>query len=198
MKKPVRYPGGAKRSSGHKPSQQPKQRSYANRGKELEAYIELSNEMYMQRNRAVVFRQHPEVTVVRKGKQIVSAFYKAKSGLDYIGLKDGRGFTFDTKETKNSTSFPMDNVEGHQVLSMQRWTDQGGFAFLMVRFVKHHEIYVLTYEQLKDWWQGYTGDGRKSIPYEWFTLNCEIVTAGAGVAIDYLPVLDKFMRNKGM
>lgn len=190
MNKNVKYPGGM-RKPVYKQPELVKNRKKANLGKELEGYIETTNAGYNLRNKAIVFRQNPEVTVIRKGKEIVSAFHKEKAGLDFIGLSSGRSFTFDTKETQSATSFPLENIEDHQFKTMQQYTEQGGLAFLLIRFVKHQKIYFVPLDKLLPWWSGYKGDGRKSIPFDWINENCEIVGPGGGLAIDYLPLIRK-------
>lgn len=188
VNKNVRYPGGHAKKT-YKPPELVKNRKKANLGKELEGYLEATNTAYNMRKQAIVFRQNPEVTVIRKGKEIVSAFHKEKAGLDFIGLSSGRSFTFDTKETQSATSFEIRYLEDHQYETMQQFTDQGGLAFLLIRFVKKQRIYFVPLDKLAPWWIGAKGDGRKSIPFDWIHENCEIVGAGGGLAVDYLPLI---------
>lgn len=188
MPNPIKYPAGRAKTAYKKPALV-KNRAKANLGKELEGYLEASNAAYNMRKKAIVFRQNPEVTVIRKGKQIISAFHKEKAGLDFIGLSAGRSFTFDTKETQSATSFPLDNIEDHQFQTMQLFTEQGGLAFLLIRFVKAQRIYFVTLADLSPWWEGAKTGGRKSIPFDWITENCETVGAGSGLAVDYLPII---------
>lgn len=194
VKKPIRYPSGMKRTYQKPAVPVVKNRGKANLGKVLEGYIDSANETYSNRNRATVIKQHPEIKVTKMEKNtITEGFWKEKGAPDYVGITNGRAFIFDCKETTDAKSFPLKNVKDHQVRYLEQTTDQGGLGFLLIRFVKHHEVYVLTYDQLKDWWEGYTGDGRKSIPYDWIALNCELVGPGGGITLDYLSVVHRFL-----
>lgn len=156
--------------------------SYANRGMQLEAEIESSNQSYFHRGIAVIQKVATPMKKVN-GK----TFYAEKSTVDFIGCLNGRGVAFDAKETKERTSFPFKkNVHEHQVRFLEHYRNCGGHAFLLVRFVKHHETFILPSTELLKWWNGIAEGGRKSIPYEWFTLNCESVRSRSGIVIDYL------------
>lgn len=190
MKKPVRYPGGQAKKPYRKPAAV-KNRKNANLGKELEGYLDATNEAYALRGQAIVFRQNPEVTVIRNGPEITGAFHKQKAGLDYIGLAAGVPFTFDAKETRNKTSFPLSNIEDHQVDSMIQYTKHKGLAFLLIRLVEYQRVYFVTLEQLAPWWNDRNKpEGRKSIPFAWITEHCKEIGPGGGLTLHYLPAIE--------
>ncbi|MDE3837911.1 hypothetical protein C0966_00620 [Bacillus methanolicus] len=48
---------------------------------------------------------------------------------------------------------------------------------------------VIVLEELNFLWDESENGGRKSIPYEWFLLNCELVKSKNGILLDYLGVI---------
>jgi len=61
-----------------------------------------------------------------------------KSTVDYKGMvKEGDkaiGIAFDAKETKSKTSFPLGNIEGHQIEYLRYVKEVGGKAFFLIHF----------------------------------------------------------------
>lgn len=155
--------------------------TYANRGMQLEHEIEASNQAYYLKNIAVIQKIATPMKKI-SGK----AFYSEKSTVDFLGCINGRGIAFDAKETKERNYFPLKNVHEHQLRFLEQYKDCGGHAFVLVRFVKHQETFMLASTQLSQWWKEAAYGGRKSIPYEWFTMNCEQVKSRNGIVIDYL------------
>ncbi|MFX3616247.1 MAG: Holliday junction resolvase RecU [Sporolactobacillus sp.] len=155
--------------------------NYANRGMQLEQEIKASNLSYQQKGIAVIQKV---ATPLKKTKD--SAFYSEKSTVDFLGCLNGRGIAFDAKETVNRTNFPLSNVHEHQINFLEKYRNCGGRAFLLVRFVKHQETFILSSVQLAQWWKEAAYGGRKSIPYEWFCENCETVQSRNGIVVDYL------------
>jgi recombination protein U len=163
--------------------------TYANRGQAFETLIEMANKQYAMKGRATIQKVATPWKVIRRGNQIVSAFPEKKSTVDFIGIANGRAIAFDAKSTRERTRFPLSNIEEHQFQFLKRWKDNGGISFILVEFAKKQEIYVLPYDELETWWNESQNGGRKSIPYEWFLLNCDLVKSKNGILLDYLGVI---------
>lgn len=165
--------------------------NYANRGKPFETLIETTNAMYAHKGWADIQKAEPPVKVQRKtGNKITLGWYQKEGFVDYFGISHGRALAFEAKTTNNRTSFALSNIKEHQVQVLKRWHEQGAAAFVLVEFQKHREVYILRYKQLEEWWEAMEDGGRKSIPYEWFNMHCDLVKSGRGVALDYLYLLN--------
>ncbi len=170
---------------------QRKKKIQSNLGKELEGYIDQSIVAYLNRGRAIITKNHPEVKVTSKVKgQVKGGYFKEKGAPDYSGLSHGRGICFDAKETKKD-EFPLANIKSHQVEYLKNWRDQGGISFIMVRFIKHHEVYILPFEFLYKYWCAAAQGGRKYIPYEDVRLYCDQVKPGGNLTLDWLTTISE-------
>lgn len=109
----------------------------------------------------VIRKYNPRI----KKSEIVSAFPAEKSIVDFIGLYKGRALAFDAKSTENKTSFPLSNIEPHQVAFLEKWAAGGGFSFFLVHFTALQRTFFLPLAQLRQFQQEYT---RKSIPLAYF------------------------------
>lgn len=166
-------------------------KSYANRGKPFEMLIEASNNIYRLKGWADIQKAEPPVKVQQKvGGKITLGYLQKQGFVDYFGISYGRSIVFEAKTTNSRTSFPLKNIEEHQVEVLSRWNTHGAAAFLLIEFEKHHEVYLLWYKQLEQWWNNAVDGGRKSIPYEWFVMNCEPVKSNRGIVLDYLDALN--------
>jgi recombination protein U len=160
-------------------------RSHANRGMGLETLIEYANAQYASKGIALIQKVSTPWKVIRKGKQIVSAFPEKKSTVDFTGVYKGSAIAFDAKETDLKTRFPLANVEQHQIDFMRKWEANGGTAFLIINFKAHNEIYLLPFAYI----DGLNATGAKgSIPYKDFKQmrNVHEITQHDGIVLDYL------------
>lgn len=175
-------------------------RSYANRGMNLEAYIIQANATYKQRRLALIDKIPTPVKVTKlhqSGKQkgaIKEAHFESKSTVDFRGLFQGKSLAFDAKSTQEKMRFPLDNIEEHQYQYLAEHQLHQGISFLVIRFEQHHETYILPFIELEKWWEAAKNGGRKSIPYSFFVEHCIKVSAGRGIAIDYLAALTTVLR----
>lgn len=165
--------------------------SYANRGMAFEHLINITNQQYFQKRRATIQKVATPWKVIRRGKKIVNAFPEGKSTVDYIGVYNGRPIAFDAKSTRETTRFPLSNIEDHQHEFLKQWQQNGGISFILIGFEKKHEVYILTINQLQKWLESAENGGRKSIPYEWFMINCDLVKSKNGILLDYLSLIEK-------
>lgn len=159
---------------------------HANLGMQLEHEIEASNRSYMLKGIAIVQKVATPFKPIRdKQGNFSKLIPEKKSTVDFIGCLNGRGLAFDAKET-NRPSFPLANVHDHQTRYLLRYRNCGGYAFLLVPFVKQRETFILPIKGFIKWVDAVPNGGRKSIPYEWFQINCETVKSRNGILLDYL------------
>ena len=161
------------------------------RGSAFEEIINLTNELYKEKNLAIIQKIPTPITPVafeKNTKIITKAYFEKKSTVDYIGVAQGIPICFDTKEV-NQKSFSLQNVHEHQIEFMQKFIDQQGYAFLLINFVIYDECFVLPFDILKSFWEQSKNGGRKSIPYEKF--NKDLLVKKNGIYFHYLEIIAK-------
>ncbi|WP_246589820.1 Holliday junction resolvase RecU [Desertibacillus haloalkaliphilus] len=165
--------------------------NYANRGKHLEVLVDHSNVQYKRKGWARIDKVPTPVKVRRQNKlgRITDGWFEKKSTVDYAGISHGRSIVFDAKSTKIDKRFDLKNLEEHQYQYLKDCHHQGAISFVLVEFSRKKEIYILPFEKLEIWWISAQGGGRKSIPYEFFLTECDLVSQGRGVPLDYLKVV---------
>ncbi|MFD1206661.1 Holliday junction resolvase RecU [Sporosarcina contaminans] len=161
-------------------------RSHANRGAVLERLVDMTNKQYRNKGVADIRKIPTPVKIMSNNKGQVTGYTQKGELVDYFGVFDGRAIIFDAKETKVATNFPLKNIHEHQYKLLESWHEKGARAFLLVSFSKLDEVYLLPFKRLQEAWVGYVGDGRKSIPYEEFRLNCDLVKSDKGYVLHYL------------
>lgn len=164
--------------------------NYSNRGMMLEELINKANKTYQVRGLAVVLKIPTSWKVLWKNyggyRKPINAFPEQKSWLDYIGVINGEPVTFDAKETKNKTSFPLNNIKEHQIMDMKVWNSCGGKSFLIIWFKIQNEFYLLPYEVLIAAWYESKKGGRKSIPHKTIKEKSITINSGNNVFLDWL------------
>jgi len=164
--------------------------TYANRGMSFEHLIERTNQQYAQKGIATIQKVPVPWKVFYDRKTKASrAIPERKSTVDFIGCYNGRAIAFDAKSTRERTRFPLANIEDHQVKFLKQWKQNGGISFILVEFAKKHEVYLLSIDKLEKWFLAAKNGGRKSIPYEYFLTNCDLVKSKNGILLDYLPLI---------
>jgi recombination protein U len=161
-------------------------RSHANRGKSFERNINRSNITYENKGWAFVEKAEPPVKVKSWRGRYFLGWFERYGFVDYFGISNGRAICFEAKSTKSRTSFPLSNIKPEQVKTLRKWKDQGGISFVLVEFEKHFEVYFLKVNDLLEFWEAAQEGGKKSIPHEWFVINCDLVKSRRGVILDYL------------
>src|SRR6476469_5956905 len=118
----IRYPNGKKYvPAQHSTRVNKKNLSFSNRGKTLEDELNETNEYYLANNKAVIHKKPVPIQIVhvkypaRSAAVITEAYFRSPSTTDYNGVWKGRYIDFEAKETKNTTSFPLQNIHEHQV-----------------------------------------------------------------------------------
>lgn len=145
-----------------------KKGTHANRGMRLEKIIEDKCNEYINNDIAYIYKLPTDFTVIRKGAQIVSAFPKKKSTIDFMGsYGDGKAIAIETKSTDNKTSFPFSNIAEHQWEFFEKWTTQAkGYYIVWFKTLdKMFLVNALDMQNAKD------NLGRKSAPLDWFEEN---------------------------
>lgn len=165
--------------------------THANRGMDLENLINVSNEYYLQINKAIIYKKPTPITIVdasfdSKGRVITKAYFKTPSTLDYNGIYRGKYIDFDAKETQNKTSFPLQNLHDHQYKHMKSIVEHGGISFLIIGIL--NEYYYLDATDIISFVENNT---RKSIPISYIQEKGYVITKKINPRLDYLGIIDK-------
>jgi len=98
---------------------------------ELEKRANRQNIIYRKNYRALILKIEVPIILTRKG------LVAKQSTVDYTGtLNGGKSIAFDAKETQSKTSFPLANIEDHQLAYLKYQQKLGGIAFFMIHFKK--------------------------------------------------------------
>lgn len=143
--------------------------SFSNRGKTLEDELNETNEYYLSRGLAVIHKKPVPIQIVkvnypaRSAAVITEAYFRTPSTTDYNGVCNGRYIDFEAKETKSSTSFPLQNIHEHQMEHMKDVVDQGGVAFFIIKFTTLTRYFIIPYLDFQNYWIRMNEGGRKSV-----------------------------------
>lgn len=193
----IRYPNGKKYVPTVQQSESRKQAdySYSNRGKSLEDELNDSNAYYLSQGIAVIHKKPIPIQVVnvhypaRSAAVITEAYFRTPSTTDFNGVWKGHYIDFEAKETKSATSFPLQNIHTHQVEHMKQVAEQGGIAFLIVKFTMLDRYFILPYDSLEVKWERMKAGGRKSITLAEFEEAAHEIVPRFRPVLDYLPGL---------
>ena len=169
--------------------------NFANRGMVLENDINVTNEYYIKKGIALIYKKPTPIKITKVNydkSKIVEAFFESPSTLDYNGLYKGKYIEFDAKETQSKTSFALANIHKHQLENIKRVYKLNGVVFLIIRFVLLNETYILMGRDLVDFLNNNT---RKSIPYSYIKEKGYIIELKYIPRLDYLKVLDRIMED---
>lgn len=170
---------------------------YSNRGMTLEEDLNETNEYYRERQIAVIHKKPTPVQIVsvdypkRSAAVIKEAYFKQASTTDYNGVYKGKYIDFEAKETRNHTSFPLQNIHEHQIKHMEAVLKQKGICFLILRFTNSDEIFLLEAEKLLQFWNRKKNGGRKSISRQEIETDGYKIPLGYQPRIDYIKVIDQ-------
>ena len=192
----IKYPNGFSQNR-IQPNKQKNKINFANRGMSFEAEINQTNQYYLDRNIAVIHKKPTPVQIVkvdypkRSAAVIKEAYFKEASTTDYNGLYKGRYIDFEAKETKNKTSFPLNNFHEHQIVHMEHCLKQDGIVFILIFFSSNREYFLVPAELVITFWQNQYKGGRKSIPLKEIKQHGYEITPGFSPRIPYLSILDQ-------
>jgi recombination protein U len=182
----MRYPTGIKKQY-HKPI------SHINRGMDLESDINKTNDYYLCNNIAVIHKKPTPIKLVevdypsRNEAVIKRAYFETPSTTDYNGIYRGKYIDFEAKETK-SDNFPLKNIHAHQIKHLKCITEMNGIGFIIVRFTKLDETYLLETSKLLDF---INNENRKSIPLQYFKEEGYLIKLNYCPRLDYLKVIEE-------
>ena len=165
--------------------------SHSNRGMNLENALNSTNEYYLKKDKALIYKKPTPIGVVdvsyqNHKKVIEKAYFKEQSTLDYNGLYRGKYIEFDAKETLNKTSFPLSNIHEHQTKQIRNVIKHGGIVFLIIRM--NNLNYLLTGE---DYIYYIDNNDRKSISYSFIENNAYLIKESYQPQLDYLKIVDE-------
>jgi recombination protein U len=166
----------------------------ANLGRGFEELILFACQQYKAQRLAMIEKIHTPWTVIRAGKEIVSAYPKEKSTVDFAGvIAGGRAIAFEAKSTENKTSFPFKNIGQEQFEYLDDFHYSGGIAFFLIEFSRHEVVYLVPVQKLKKYWNLYiTKIGKSSIDIGTLgEIGCE-VPQGNGIVLDFLKAWKEF------
>lgn len=173
---------------------EPAAASHANRGRDLEEWIEYANAQYRARGVAVI-QKVATPTKVLPGRRGELKVVRSKSTVDFVGVYQGRGIAFDAKST-HLTRFPLVLVHDHQYEFLREWADAGGVAFLLVQHGTEdggERVCVLPVAALTRAWERWKAGGRASLSHADLLAAGYTVGPSRGVVLDYLRVVDAMM-----
>ncbi len=192
----IKYPNGQKYQPTNTKRQSKKSAieissSASNRGMDLENDINLSNEYYNEIGIALITKRPTPINIVKvdysKGARITDAYFEKQSTTDYNGVYKGRYLDFEAKNTKSKTSFPLSNIEKHQIEHLKKVLYHGGIAFFIICFEIHNEVYLLDAKYVINFWEN--GD-RKSIPYDDVKTHGQLIKQGYNPRLFYIDAIE--------
>ena len=170
---------------------------FDNRGMGLESDINLTNQYYIDKGLAYIYKKPTPIQVTKvdynNGMIIKEAFFKEPSTTDYNGIYKGLYIDFEAKETASKTSFPLANIHKHQIEHLRHIINSGGIGFLIVRFTTLNKNFILMGKDLFDF---IDNNDKKSIPLKVFEDNGYIVDESYIPRLDYLKVIDTYLGGK--
>ena len=194
----IKYPNGTKyqpaqeKKRDSKKSKEDLSISASNRGMDLESDINLSNEWYRNQDIAVITKRPTPINIVKvdysRGARITDAYFEKQSTTDYNGIYKGRYIDFEAKNTKSKTSFPLSNIEQHQIDHLKRVIRHGGIAFFIIQFQSRQEVYLLDASFVINFWEN--GE-RKSIPYDIFLKDGILIKQGYSPRLYYIDAIEQ-------
>lgn len=140
----------------------------ASRGMALEKRVNACNLIYRKKKLALIEKLELGFRITQQG------VIPLKSTVDYRGMvkrNNGTiGIAFDAKETKSKTSFPLKNIESHQIEYLRYVDMVGGEAYLLIHFTALHEdeAFLVPISFILEYWDAQFESGPKSIKYKYF------------------------------
>lgn len=194
----IKYPDGSvykphpKKERGHNKNKVELSISASNRGMDLENDINLSNEYYRNKHIALITKRPTPINIVKvdysRGARITDAYFEKQSTTDYNGVYKGKYIDFEAKNTKSQTSFPLSNIEKHQIEHLKMVLEQGGIAFFIIQFQVHQQVFLLDASYVIEF---YEHGERKSIPYEVFKEKAIEIKQGFTPRLEYIDAIEK-------
>ncbi|WP_025905492.1 Holliday junction resolvase RecU [Mammaliicoccus sciuri] len=173
---------------------------YGKRGMRLEEEIDKSNEYFRLENIAVIHKKPTPIQIVdvdypkRQKAVIKEAYFRKPSTTDYNGVYNGYYIDFEAKETKNKTSFPLNNIHDHQVSHMEQVLNQKGICFLLIKFSYHDSVFLLPFRKFMVYWDRYKSGGKKSITLKEIETDGYLIPIQFKPRINYITIVDQLIK----
>ena len=192
----LNYPSGLKKKLTTKNETLNKKIQYKNRGMALEDDINLSNQYYINIEKAFIYKKPTPIKLVKvdyKKGRIDEAYFAMPSTTDYNGIYNEKYIDFEAKETINEKGFPLVNIHKHQIQHLRNIQKAKGICFLIVRFTSKNITYLLMANDFLD----YIDNHNKSvIPITYFQEKGYVIKDKFMPRIDYLEIIDKMECDK--
>ena len=201
MARLFKYPNGTVKEIEEKQPKKSKNLNKANLGNDFENEINESNEYYLSKQKAIIYKKPTPVQIVkvdypsRNKAKIVEAYYKTPSTTDYNGIYKEKYIDFEAKSCKE-LNFSFERIYEHQIKHLESIDKLGGIAFLIIEFSAKDEVYILPSNFLVEKYEESLNGGRKSIPYEYIKDNGILVERGFNPRLNYLAAVDKYYFKK--
>ena len=201
MARLFKYPNGTVKEIEEKEPKKSKNLNKANLGNDFENEINESNEYYLSKQKAIIYKKPTPVQIVkvdypsRNKAKIVEAYYKMPSTTDYNGIYKEKYIDFEAKSCKE-LNFSFERIYEHQIKHLDSIDKLGGIAFLIIEFSAKDEVYILPSNFLVEKYEESLNGGRKSIPYDYIKDNGYLVKQGFNPRLDYLDAVKKWYFNK--
>ncbi len=169
---------------------------YKNRGMNLEEDLNNTNNYYIEKGIAYIYKKPTPIKLVKvdyKIAKITEAYFESPSTTDYNGIYKGYYIDFEAKETNNKEYFPLENIHPHQINHLKNILDNDGICFLIIRFTAYNKTYLLFG---KDFFDFLNSSKRKSIPIEYFETNGYEIKEKYSPRLDYLEIIDNYLEVK--
>ena len=196
-----KYPNGEKREIKEEKPKKEKNTSKANLGSEFENAINESNEYYLKKGIAAIYKKPTPVQIVkvdypaRNKAKITEAYYKTPSTTDYNGIYKEKYIDFEAKSCRE-LNFSFERLYEHQIRHLEQIANLGGISFLIIEFSSIDEVYILPANILLEKYNESLNGGRKSIPYDYIKDNGFLVKQGINPKLDYLQAVRKCFFTK--
>ncbi len=167
------------------------------RGSTLEELINLTNELYREKNLGLVQKIPTPITPVKIDKEngnISLAYFEKDSTVDYIGVVQGIPICFDAKECATDT-FPLRNIHEHQVSFMEDFERQDGISFLVIMFTSKNEFYYLRFSELKKYLDRVNDGHARNFKYDELDKKY-FIRSESGAPVHYLKGLQLDIKER--
>ena len=182
----MNYPNGLKKNTIPKHTNT----IYKNRGMTLEEDINDSNKYYIDQEKAYIYKKPTPIKLVKvdyKKGRINEAYFSQPSTTDYNGIYKGKYIDFEAKETINTKGFPLANIHKHQIKHIRNIYKENGICFLIIRFTKLNETYLLMAKDFIDYIDKNTSS---TINLDYFKEKAYLIKNKFIPRVDYLEIID--------
>ena len=187
----MNYPGGIKNK---KTVNTKVNISFKNRGMNLEDDLNNTNNYYIDKGIAYIYKKPTPIKLVKVDKKlgkISEAYFDSPSTTDYNGIYKGYYIDYEAKETENAKGFPLINIHKHQIQHIRNIDKEKGICFLIVRFNKINKTYLL---EAKDFIYFIDNIKKNIIPISYFEDKGYNIKDKFVPRIDYLEIVNKILE----